>query len=174
MRTITELNILLRAQTKLPDGLNLATEEFNEDWNLVRTVTAQRLGKKIVTRGWNFIKIPDESLRCGVGDTSQEAIACALKLALCRVNAQYNAAEVERIGLVEYPWSFLARVKVNPYCIQQDAVPTVFDESFSVHCAPRQRRPPGKAGVLHPYLGSNKHQLKQMLALSRTVGAGPR
>ena len=30
MRTIAELNVLLRAQTELPDGLNLATEEFRE------------------------------------------------------------------------------------------------------------------------------------------------
>lgn len=54
MQTITELNMLLRAQAELPDGLNLATEEFHEGWKLLRTVNAQRLEKKIQTRGWNF------------------------------------------------------------------------------------------------------------------------
>jgi hypothetical protein len=95
MRTIAELNMLLRARTELPDGLNLATEEFREGWNFVRTVNARRLEKKIRTRGWNFIGTGDESLRSGVGDTSQEAIASALKLALRRISANFNAAEVE-------------------------------------------------------------------------------
>jgi hypothetical protein len=173
MRTIIELNMLLREQAKLPDGLNLATEEFNEGWKLVRTVNAQRLGKKILTRGWNFIRIPDESLRCGVGDTSQEAIAGALKLALRRISIQFNAAEVEHIELVEYPWFFLARVRVYPYHIQQGAVLTVPDESFSAHITPRHRRLPVQAGVLYPHFGSNIPQLKQMLISSRTAGAGP-
>jgi hypothetical protein len=173
MRTIAELNMLLRVQTELPNGLNLATEEFNEGWNFVRTVNARRLEKKILTQGWNFIKISDESLRSGVGDTSQEAIASALKLALRRVSTQFNAAEVEAIELTEYPWFFLARVRVYPCHIQQGAVLAVPEESFSAHLAPRLRRLPVQAKALYPYFGSNIPQLKQMLISSRAAGAGP-
>jgi hypothetical protein len=169
MPTISESNLLLRAQIELPGGLNLATEEFREGWNFVRKVNAQRLEKKIRTRGWNFIKISDESLRSGVGDTSQEAIANALRLALRRVSAQFNAAEVDDIELTEYPWFFLARVRVYPYHIQQGAVLTDPDESFSAPIAPRRRRLPLNADVLYPNFGSAMPQLKQMLISSRAA-----
>ena len=100
MRTIAELNVLMRVQTELPDGLRVATQEFREGWSFVRAATAKRLEKKIRTRGWNFIKIAGGSLRSGVGDTSQEAIASALKLALRRISEHFNAVEVEHIDML--------------------------------------------------------------------------
>jgi hypothetical protein len=172
MRAIAERNMLVRAQTELPGGLNLATEEFREGWNFVRTVNAQRLEKKILTRGWNFIRIADESLRSGVGDTSQEAIASALKLALRRIGARFNAAEVEHIELTQYPWFFLARVRVFPYCIQQGAAPSAADESLPAPKSSLLRRLPPHATALHPSLGSAMPQLRLMLISSRTAQAG--
>ena len=77
MRTIAERNMLLRAKIALPDGMKLATDEFREGWEFVRTFDACRLEKQIVLRGWNFIRIADESLRTGVGETSQEEIGRA-------------------------------------------------------------------------------------------------
>jgi len=110
-RKIAELNLLLRTAIDLPVGLELATEEFREGWNFVRPGNARRLGKKVKARGWNFIKIADGELRSGVGDTSQKAIASALKLALRRVSNHFNAAEVERIELTQYPWFFSGQGK---------------------------------------------------------------
>jgi hypothetical protein len=121
MRTIAELNMLLREQVELPTGLKLMTEEFRDGWNFVKKADARRLKKKIQTQGWNFIRIADGSLRSGVGDTSQQAIAGALKLALRQMSNHFNAVEVNRIELTRYPWFFLARVRVNPYRIQQEA-----------------------------------------------------
>jgi hypothetical protein len=172
MRTIAELHMLLRARTELPGGLNLATDEFREGWNFVRAVNAQRLEKKIRTRGWNFIKIPDESLRSGVGDTSQEAIASALKLALRRISTHFNAAEVEHIELTQYPWFFLARVRVYPYQIQQGAALSVADEFLPAPAAFRPRRLPPQSAALYPSFGSAMPQLKQLLISSRTAQAG--
>jgi len=106
MRAIAELNVLLRTQIQLPVGLKLATDEFREGWNFVRSTDARRLEKRIQTRGWNFIKIADGELRSGVGETSQLAIASALKLALRRVSTHFNAVEVEHIELTQYPWFF--------------------------------------------------------------------
>ena len=172
MPTISESTLLLRASIELPDGLGLATDEFREGWNFARTVNAQRLEKKIVTLGWNFVRISDESLRSGVGDTSQEAIAGALKLALRRISIQFNAAEVENIELTEYPWFFLARVRVNPYSIQRGELPVPV-ELLSSSIAPRQRRLALDANVLYPHFDSALPQLKQMLISSRTAQAGP-
>jgi hypothetical protein len=172
MRTISESTLLLRANIELPGSLGLATDEFREGWNFTRAVNAQRLEQKIRTRGWNFVRIPDESQRSGVGDTSQEAIACALKLTLRRISIHLNAAEVAHIELTEYPWFFLARVRVDPYCIQRGELPVPV-ELFSSSIAPRQRRLALDAEVLYPHFGSAFPQLKQMLISSRTAQAGP-
>ena len=80
VRSIAERNVLLRVRVELPEGIKLSTKEFQEGWSLARRVDAYRLEMRILTRGWNFIKIGDGSLRAGVGETSQEAIACALRL----------------------------------------------------------------------------------------------
>jgi hypothetical protein len=172
MRTISESTLLLRANIELPDGLGLATDEFREGWNVARMVNAQRLEEKIRTRGWNFVRIPDESLRSGVGDTSDDAIAGALKLALRRISAHINAAEVAQIELTEYPWFILARVRVYPYSILRGELPVPV-ELFSSSIAPRQRRLPRDADVLYPNFGSAVPQLKQLLISSRTAQAGP-
>jgi hypothetical protein len=132
MRRIAELNVLLRKPIELPAGLKLATEEFQEDWNFVRAGDALSLGKKIQKQRWNFIKDADGSMRCGVGDTSQTAIAGALKLTLRHVDARFNAVEVEKIQITQYPWFFLARVLVYPYRIQEDAVSQAADETLQM------------------------------------------
>lgn len=172
MRPIIQSSMLLRAQTELPGGLSVATDEFHEGWNLAPKVNAQRLEKKVQSQGWNIVKIADGPMRSGVGETSQEAISSALKLALRRVSAYFNAAEVEHIELTQYPWFFLARVKVVPFLIQQGAVLLVPDETLPASVVPRQRRLPVYAEVLYPQFGSVIPQLKELLISSRTVRAG--
>jgi hypothetical protein len=171
MRNIAELNVLLRVRVELPVGLKLATEEFREGWNFVRPGDARRLEKKIQTRGWSFIKIADGLLRSGVGETSQEAIAGALKLALRHVSTYFNAVEVEHIELTQYPWFFLARIHVYPYRIQQGAVLPVTDEAPTLPIPPRQRRLSPQAPALYPYFGSAMPLIKEMLVLSRSSQA---
>jgi hypothetical protein len=165
MRSIAELNMLLRVPAQLPVGLKLATNEFHEGWGFV-TGNANSLERKIRTRGWNFIKIADGSLRSGVGETSQEAIASALKLALRRVSMHFNAVEVEHIELTRYPWFFLARIRIYPYRIQEAAVLAAPGERAAFPMAPGHRRLPADAAALYPDFGSAMPQLKQMLILS--------
>ena len=131
MRTIAESHVLLRNRIELPDGLRLATEDFREDWNFVRSANALRLGKLLTLHGWSFVRIADGPMRNGVGDTSQEAIASGLKLALRHISTHFNAAEVEHIELTQYPWFFLARIRVLPYIIRQGVALSVADESES-------------------------------------------
>jgi|SRR5579862_453118 len=127
MRKIAELTMLLRGRVDLPDNLSLVTEEFQEGWSFVQSGDTHWLDKEIRRRGWHFMWIGEGSIRGGVGQTSQEAIAGALKLALRRVSERFNAAEVESIELKKYPWFVLAKVKVYPYQIQQEAVLTSLD-----------------------------------------------
>ncbi len=171
MRNIAEASLLLRTRVELPNGLKLATEEFREGWEFVRTGKARGLKKKIQTLGWNFIKAGDGSLKSGVGDTSQEAIASALKLALRRVSEQFNAVEVEHIQLTQYPWFFLARVWVNPYRIQADVNLPVADGAPHLQIAARERRLPVHSAALFPEFGSAMPLLKELLVSSRGSGA---
>ncbi|HXR39293.1 MAG TPA: hypothetical protein VN776_09375 [Terracidiphilus sp.] len=171
MCTIAESNVLLRAQTELPAGFKVATDEFREGWNRIRAGGAGRLEKKVQTRGWNFIKIADGALRSGVGETSQQAIASALKLALRRVDADSNAVEVRRIELTHYPWFVLARVCVHPYRIQQGAVLPVSDEGAAMSTAARKKRLSPRSAVLFPEFGCAMPMLKEMLIAPRTSEA---
>jgi hypothetical protein len=170
MRTIAELNVLLRERAELPGGLKLATDEFHEGWKIVRAGNAELLKEKIQTRGWNFIRVADGSLRSGVGDTSQEAIAGALKLALRHVSEHFNAAEVERIEHTQYPWFFLARVRVYPYRIQQDADLAVVEEAEPMEIPDRERLSPQSAEMFQQF-GSAMPLLKEMLIASRNSEA---
>jgi len=136
MREITELTMLLRGHIELPGNLNLVTEEFREGWNFVQSGDSHWLDKEIRGRGWHFMWIGEGSRRGGVGQTSQEAIACALKLALRRVSECFNAAEVESIELTKYPWFMLAKVKVYPYQIQPGAVLSSLDRTLPIVAAP--------------------------------------
>jgi hypothetical protein len=84
------------------------------------------------------------------------------------VRAHFNAAEVERIELTQYPWFFLARVRVYPYRIQQDADLAVVEEAEPMAIAERQRRlAPQSAEILFPHFGSAMPLLKEMLITSR-------
>lgn len=167
MQAIAVPNMLLRAHIELPDGLKLVTHEFREGWNFASSVNARHLEKKIIAQGWSFTRIAGGSLRSGVGDTSQEAIDSALRLALRRISAYFNAVEVEHIELTQYPWFFLARVRVYPFRIQQGAALPIPEEAKPVQSLRRQRRLPIDADVLFPNFGSAMPQLKQMLISSQ-------
>src|ERR1700751_3377566 len=121
MHDIAERTVLLRGSMALPYDFELVKAEFQEGWNLVQSGDARWLEQKIRQYGWHFTWIAEKSMRGGVGQTSQKAIAGALKVALRGVSEHYNAAEVEHIKLTRYPWFFLSSVRVYPYQIQQSA-----------------------------------------------------
>jgi hypothetical protein len=169
MRTIAELNVLLRGRVELPADRRLATDQFREGWEFVRSGGVLRLERKIRRSGWNFIKIADGLFQSGVGETSQKAIANALKLVLRGVSGHFNAVELERIELTRYPWFFLARVLVRPYRIQQDAVCPVPDQAATDEILIRSRRLP--VGAAFPHFGSAMPLPKKMPASSRNSQA---
>jgi hypothetical protein len=167
MFSLTASNVLLRMQADLPNGFKVATAEFRDGWSLMRSGGALRLERKIRARGWNLIGIPAGSLRSGVGDTSQTAIASALTLALRQVDSQANAVEVERVELTQYPWFFLARVRIHTYRIQPGAeLPAV---EMTVPPISMRTRRTLKSSERFPEFGSVMPMLKGMLTVSRIV-----
>jgi hypothetical protein len=159
--------MLLRTRTELPDGLRLTTEEFREGWSFARSVNARRLERKILTQGWSVTRVADGPLRSGVGETSQEAIGNALKLALRHISVHFNAVEVDHVELTQYPWFFLARIKILPYCIRQSAALLAPEEADAIAPLRRQRRSPTDLGILFPHFGSDVPRLKQILIASQ-------
>jgi hypothetical protein len=168
MCNIAELSVLLRCEIALPVNFKLATEEFRDGWKFARTTNAKRLEQKILNRGWNFIKIADASLRSGIGDTSQEAIAGALKLALREVSGHFNAVEVAHIELTQYPWFFLAKVRVCPYRIQQDAVVPVPDGPLPFPATQSKKLPRSHPPNRLLQFRSDPAMLKPLLVLTQS------
>ena len=168
MRTIAELNLLLRVRIELPEGLRLATDEFREGWSFSRSVDALHLEERILRRGWNFIKIGDGSRRSGIGETSQEAIASALKLELRGISEHFNAVEVTNIDLTQYPWFFLARINVYTYRIQKGAFLPLADHAELIPIAPQRTRSPRQSAMFYPHLAAMP-ALKEMLISSRSL-----
>lgn len=166
MHTIAAMSLLLRVRVELPEGFSLATEEFREGWSLARSVDARRLQKRVLTRGWNFIKIDAGSLRSGVGATAQEAIASALKRALREINDHMNAVEIKHIELIQYPWFFLARVGVHAYRNQQGAFLSLPKDAVARPISPRRGRLPRHSNAPYPQFASALPQLRQMLISS--------
>ncbi len=162
MRKIAELNMLVRARIELPVGLKLATDEFREGWNFIWPEDTRWLKEQMQPRGWSLIKSCDGPLRSGVGETSQEAIASALKHALRFIGKNFHAVEVEQINLTAYPWFFLARVTVHPYWIQKGTALPVPDRAMSFAHSPRRRRLPHKSDGPYPEFASAIPQIRQM------------
>jgi hypothetical protein len=172
MRTIAPSHLLLREQTELPAGLRLATEDFREGWGFLRSGGAEQLERRIRTKGWNLLRMGEGSLRSGVGESSQAAIASALKLALRQVNAHFNAAEVQQIDLTQYPWFFLARVRVLPYRIQQSAAQPIPQQSSApIATQPRHLAP--DSAEMFPNFATAMPMLKEMLVSARSVQSEP-
>lgn len=165
--------MLLRGQVEISYGLKLAPEEFCAGWNFVRSADARRLEKKIHTCGPSFTNSADETMRSGVGKSSREAVANALRLTLRHVRETFNAVEVKHIELTRYPWFFLTRVSVCPYRIQQGVVLPVRDEAMPLPIIPRHRRSPAHAPELYPHFGIAIPMLKEMLISTETSQAGP-
>jgi hypothetical protein len=167
MYDIAETNLLLRERIELPVGLKLATEEFGEGWNLVKAKDARMFEKRVLRRGWKFIKMVDGWLRSGVGETPQSAIASALRLSLRHVSPHFNSVEVNHIEWTQYPWFYLARVMVNPYRIQQGEIMPVPDETSPRRVILRCRLPRDTAEMF-PGFCSSMPMVKEMLVISRS------
>jgi hypothetical protein len=140
MRDIVELNVLLRVRAEMPNGLTLAADGFREGWNRLRIRNAKGLERKLKACKWHFI--PDKpTVASGTGQTPQEAIACALDHALTEVGPELKAIEVGEIQSTQYPWFWLARVRIHAFRIQMSEELASQDLADLAHNSDAQPRP---------------------------------
>jgi hypothetical protein len=163
MLKIAEFSVLLRAETELPPRLIMKRDQFMDGWNIVQTGGTNLLETRIRRRGWHFVRIADESRRSGVGESSQQAITCALKLAVRGFSEYFNAVEVRHVHLTSYPWFVIARLGVCPYRIQQSPVQFVRDNALPLPATGRRRQLPANASWPYPQFGPEMLMLKEML-----------
>lgn len=173
MLKITELCLLLRAEVELPPSLPIKRRELIDGWTLVRPRGSRMLEKKIQRYGWHSIRIANESLQSGVGESPQQAIACALKLAVRSFSEYFNAVEVRHIRLTKYPWFVLSRVEVFPYRIQRGPVQFVPDDALPLPATARRRQVPAIASWLFPQFSRAMPMLDETLTLSRCAQEEP-
>jgi hypothetical protein len=169
MRIIAGFSVLIRAGAELPPSLIIKRDELTNGWNIVGPEVARRLEKRIRSCHWHSIRIGDESQRSGVGESPQQAIACALKLAVRGVSEYFNAVEVRHIELTKYPWFVLARVGVYPYRIQQSAVQFAPDDALPLAVRARARRLPAGSSLLFRQFGREIPMLKEMQLQSEGI-----
>jgi hypothetical protein len=140
MHKIKELTIIVRDQIQLPDELNLETEVFPEGWKVVQSGNAYWLDQQIRAYGWHFVRPSQGLLRSGVGQTPEEALTHASKLALRRIEARFNAVEVRSFEMSNYPGFCIARLQVFPCQIQMNAVLSPSGEDSELPMAACARR----------------------------------
>lgn len=166
MRNVTETTMLVRESVELPASLNPVTRPFQEGWRFLGKVDGERLEKRILKCKWNLFKIADGSRRSGVGDTSQIAIASALKLTLRSVNQYFNCARVGSVQLTVYPWFTLARVLVYPFRIQEGPVLPIPDQAVPSAIVLERKDRSYRSNGLFPLCGNAMPLLKDMLVSS--------
>jgi len=169
MFTTTGPNLLLRVPSKLPKDLRFLTEEFYGDWTLARSMNASDLQMRIQACGWNFIKIDDGAITAGVGHTSQEAIANALRLAIRCINKHTNVVEIKHVEMTQYPWFFLTKVGVFPYRIQQDAASPASYEGGTLPGARSRKHCSRPSAAYCPLFVNAVPLLKELLVLHRSA-----
>jgi len=169
---LTELSVLLRTETELPSNLIMTGSEIMEGWNLVRPGGASLLARRIRRHGWHFIRIADETRRGGVGESSKQAIASALQLAVCSIGEYFNAVEVRNIHLTIYPWFVLARLGIFPCRIQQSPIHFVPDNALPLPAPARKEQLPASASWLFPQFGLKMPMVKEMLTQSKSKDGG--
>jgi len=169
VRTIAEMNMLIRVWMELPPGLQLTTDQFREGWEIVQPEEAGELKRRMRTSERKLIRIGDGILKNGLGGTSREAIDCALKRALRTISERVAAVEVGEIKLMRYPWFCLARVTVFPYWIQQSSGSEVPARAALLAPAPRRGRPPRQADLLDQTFAGDTLGLTHVPELSQRL-----
>jgi len=70
VRTIAEMNMLIRAWMEVPAGLQLTTDQFREGWEIVQPEEAGELKRKMRTSERKLIRmgicLTHPTPRCGV------------------------------------------------------------------------------------------------------------
>lgn len=119
MLKLNEALFLIRVDAQFPVGLNLTSTRFWEGWDSVPFREVRGLGNRVEMCGWQLVVGGPKLLSGGLGNTPEDATACALGLALRQVSQSFNAARVEYLRVREYPWFYLGSVAVYPQAIQQ-------------------------------------------------------
>ena len=119
MHKLDQPVFLIRVDAQFPVGLNLTPRKLREGWGSVPLREVRGLGNRAEMCGWQLVAGGEQLLKGGMGNTPEDATACALKLALRHVSRSFNAARVEYLRVQKYPWFYVGTVAVYPQAIQQ-------------------------------------------------------
>ena len=120
--------IFLRIGTVLPDNVDFAQKSFSEGWMAVRTTTVNTMDRVIRQAGWHFVWLVESA--AGMAAGLSEAAACdhAAALALNRIHARFNTAELGPVRVTKYPGFYVAKVTLHTRQIQPQSSLGLVDE----------------------------------------------
>jgi hypothetical protein len=120
--------IFLRIGAVLPDNVGFVQTSFCEGWMAVEATTANTMDTAIRQAGWHFVWLVESA--AGMAAGLSEAAACnhAAALALNRIHARFNAAELGPVRVTKYPGFYVAKVTLHTRQIQQQTSLGLVDE----------------------------------------------
>jgi hypothetical protein len=120
--------LFLRSGTVLPQDIDFAQTSFCEGWMSIGATTAHGMDAVIREAGWHFVWLVESGSAMAVG--LSEAAACnhAAALALGRIHARFNTAELGPVRITKYPGFYVAKVTLHTRQIQPQSSLGLVDE----------------------------------------------
>lgn len=120
--------IFLRTGTVLPDNVDFVQTSFSEGWMSVGTTTVNSMDREIRQAGWHFVWLVESGAGMAAGRSEEAACKHAAVLALKRISARFNGAELGHIRVTRYPGFYVAKVTLHTRQIQQQTSLGLVDE----------------------------------------------
>jgi len=120
--------IFLRNDTVLPDNVDFAQTSFCEGWMTVGATTVNTMDRVIRRAGWHFVCLVESAAGIAAGLSEETASNNAAVLALHRISARFNTAELGHVRVTRYPGFCVAKVTLRTRQIQQQTSLGLVDE----------------------------------------------
>jgi len=120
--------IFLRIGTVLPDNVDFVQTSFCEGWMAVEAAAVNTMDRVIRQAGWHFVWLVESAAGMAAGLSEEAARNHAAVLALSRISARFNGAELGHVKVPRYPGFYVTRVTLHTRQIQQQTSLGLVDE----------------------------------------------
>jgi hypothetical protein len=120
--------MFLRIGTVLPDNVGFVQTSFCEGWMAVEATTADTMDRTIRQAGWHFVWLVESAAGMAAGLSEEAVCNHAAALALNRISARFNGAELGHARVTRYPGFYVAKVTLHTRQIQQQTSLGLVDE----------------------------------------------
>ena len=120
--------MFLRVGTVLPDNVDFVQTSFCEGWMAVGANAVNTMDRVIRQAGWHFVWLVESAAGMAAGLSEEAVCNHAAALALNRISARFNGAELGHVRVTRYPGFYVAKVTLHTRQIQQQTSLGLVDE----------------------------------------------